>query len=281
MPWIGGGIAVGAACLENDIKGPGAPAGFSTFPEVAIRDGRGELVDDRPILRRRRTTSPRPTNDISRLNAIAAHLRSCEGRGQASRRIGEANRPGPNTQHRHNTLLPQSTLSDEQYYHFNCVKAGIARTKSEQRVEQVTRAFQEVEGLTKQALDRKPTKLSDPVEGPKPNPPTSIGALLGKVELSVSTIKFATVDGHKDILTGTKGLTAIQEQQTPTAIHEPMVNHLKKHGIDLVLGYLCMTTGHSSAGVGSQHDHSITTSRIDINAQFSPRGRTSKEGLPL
>ena len=105
----------------------------------------------------------------------------------------------------------------------------------------------------------------DYVKGPKPKEPTRIDKLMHTTELQLSTSTTTTINGNKDLLTNIKGLTGIQEHQSPENIHESFVKYWKKKSMNLGIGPPGTHTGHASAGVAYQHDSSLITTRLKSN----------------
>ena len=111
----------------------------------------------------------------------------------------------------------------------------------------------------------RPPPTHDYVKGPKPKEPTCIDKLIGLIELKLSTINVTTINGNKNLLTNIKGLTCIQDKQTPANIHESLIKPWKRQSMKLDIGPPGTHTGHSSAGVAYQHDPSLIITKLKTN----------------
>ena len=111
----------------------------------------------------------------------------------------------------------------------------------------------------------------DYVNGPKLNEPTNIDKFIDPTELKLSTINVTTINGNKDLLTNIKGLTGIQEHQTPANVHESLIKCWKRQIMKLAIGPPGTHTGHSSACVAYRHDPSLITTKLKINTPVFQR----------
>ena len=132
-------------------------------------------------------------------------------------------------------------------------------------MDKLTRQFQSATGDIKWAATEDKQPPHDFVKGPKPKEPTRIDKRNRTTELQVSTINTTTINGNKDLLTNIKGLTVIQEHQSPENIHGSFTKFWKKEGHESRHWTPGTHTGHSSAGVAYQHDSSLITIRLKIN----------------
>ena len=189
------------------------------------------------------------------------------------RRFGEASNPGPTQeqQQTHNIVIEPSDIEPERYNQIAHFGANIRRDRFEAEVDRTTGQFQNATGDVKWAVTEDKQHPYDYVKGPTPKELTRIDKLIDTTELLMSTINTTTINGNNDLLTNIKGLTGIQEHQSPENIHGSFVKFWKKKGMNIGIGPPGTHTGHTSAGVAYQHDASLITTRLKINTPESQR----------
>ena len=170
-------------------------------------------------------------------------------------RPGEARNPVPGLQEVHNHIVQNGMRTDEEYVAACCAPAADKLKQHEEAVDATTKAFTSI-GAFNSERERDPY---DYVMGRKPLEPTSAKAIIDPIVLSVSSINITSLDNNADNLTDEPGLTAIHEHQSAIQVHEAKRKLWRRRKKILCMGPPCTSSGHSSAGVGFQHDADVTT----------------------
>ena len=218
--------------------------------------------------KKRRTTDG--TRNVNKHRKVTAHDTYAKRRRNwqpTTARVGEASHPGPTQEQeqKHNIVIGPTDMEPELYNQVAGFSAKVRRDRFGAEVDKLTRTFQNATGTVKWAVTENTQPPHDYAKGPKPKEPTRIDKLVDTTEFLLSTLNTTTINGNKDLLTNIKGLTGIQEHQSPENIHGSFAKYWKNKGMNLGIGPPGTHTGHSSAGVAYQHDSSLITNKLKIN----------------
>ena len=143
------------------------------------------------------------------------------------------------------------------------------RANFEDKVNLMNRALGQIEALKEHSRYMDLKQPGDYVKVTKSTPRSSARNIPGVVEQRVSIINVTSLVASQDNLIETEGLAATQEHQTLSCMRATKCKPWQRQWKQLALGPSCMASGHSSAGVGYQHDATIISMQLDTTSNNS------------
>ena len=162
-------------------------------------------------------------------------------------------------------------MTEDQHSHLCRILAARERRSFERNAEKIAHAYNTIEGDLARIININHNEVHDYTRGPKPVTPTRPDKIPDYVELVITNINITTLEPNKPNLNQLPGIAAFQEHQTPQVKHQSITKQWKRGGKFIKLGPPSLVSGHASAGVGFQHDHTTLTTRMEIRTEIYQR----------